>query len=55
MGKKLLSDTNVLSNFICFNLATLHVTRNSLVYILKIIGAETEAEHQNVTLCGARF
>ena len=52
---------NVLSNFICINLAALHKTSNTLVYILKIIGAETQAElevlkgYQNITLWGARF
>ena len=52
---------NVLSNLICFNLAALYKTSNSLVNLhFEIIGAETQAElevkdYQNITLCGARF
>ena len=65
-GQKLLSNTlstqspNVPNNLICLNLAALYETSNSLVYILKTIRMETQAElevkgYQNVTLCGARF
>ena len=35
---------NALSSFICFDLAALYKTSNSFVYILKIIGAEIQAE-----------
>ena len=66
-GQKLSSNTlstqlpNVLSNLICFNLAALYKTLNSLVNLhFEIIGAETQAElevkvYQNITLRGARF
>ena len=44
MGKKLSSSTlsTYYQMFSVFSLAALHVTQNSFVYILKIIGAEME-------------
>ena len=54
-----MSSVTLLVTLICFNLAALYKTSNSLIYILKFIGAETQAEvkvkgYQNNTLCGTK-